>query len=181
MDTVTREFPRQRWGQEKGGSGIFCGQYSTTPSGRYLQTLMSPWTPEAMEFGAILLVPKCWKNYSFPSGVLLGACVCPSAAAAWCFIICLMKAAFLCEKMVSVKLPFSAKGTALSARVTNNVPFPDFLIKFFHWRQDSRLVISVEEWLRCFSLELHRNHFRHFIFLTRISGRVFYVSVSEGS
>lgn len=152
MGTVTGEFPRHRWDKEKGGSGIFCGQYSTTLRGRYLQTLRSFWTPGTMAFGAILLVPKCWKKTSFPPpGVLLGACVCPSAAAAWCFIICLMKAGFLCEKVVSVKLPFSAKGTALSARVTNNVPFPDFLIKFFHWRQGSRLVISVDEWLLLFS------------------------------
>lgn len=127
-----------------------------------------------MEFEGNLLDTDGWKNYSFPSlGVQLGTCpsLLPSAAA-WHFIIFLMKAGFLCEKAVSVKWPFSAKGTDLSARVTNNVQFPDFLIKFFHWMQGSLLVITVEKWLCCFSLELHRNRFRQkviFILLKWIS------------
>lgn len=80
-----------------------------------------------------MLFPELCKKYSFPSpDVLLGACLClPPSAASWCFTIFSMKAGFLCEKVESLKLPFSAKGTTLSARVTNNVPFPDFLIKFF--------------------------------------------------
>lgn len=136
---------------------------------------------ELWSLGANLLVTHGCKNYNFPSlDVQLGTCLSllPSAAA-WHFIIFLMKAGFLCEKVVSIKLPFSAKGTALSARVTNNVPFPDFLIKFFHWRHGSLLVISVKKWLCCFSLELHRNHFRQkviFILLKWISGHVFFMS-----
>ena len=118
--------------RKKAGQGVSLE--STTPPQVVDIFADSSEPQELWSLGADLVVPECCKNYSFPSpDVLLGACLClPPSAAAWCFIIFLMKAGFLCENVVSVKLPFSAKGTALSARVTINVPFPDFLIKFFH-------------------------------------------------
>lgn len=153
--------------QEKGNTRKKAGQ------GVSLESTAPPWVvdifadssepQELWGLGADLLVPECCKNYrEFPSpDLLLEAYLClPTSATAWPFINFSMKAELLCEKVGSVKLPFSAKGTALSAWVTNNVPLPDFLIKFFHWRQGSLLVISVGEWLCCFSLELHRNNFR---------------------
>lgn len=141
--------------RKKAGQGVFLE--STTPPLVADIYADSSEPQELWSLGTDLLVTSCCQKYSFPSDVLLETCLCflPSAAA-WHFIIFLMKGGFLCEKVVSIKLPFSAKGTDLSARVTNNVPFPDFLIKFFHWRLGYLLVISVEKWLCCFSLELHR-------------------------
>lgn len=132
MDTLTRKFLRKRQGKEKGRSGSFFGKYHTPPLVADIYADSSE-PQELWSLGTNLLVTSCCQKYSFLSDVLLETCLCflPSAAA-WHFIIFLMKGGFLCEKVVSIKLPFSAKGTDLSARVTNNVPFPDFLIKFFH-------------------------------------------------
>lgn len=83
VDTITREFPRERQGKEKARLGVSLE--STTPPGvvGVFKDFSEP--HKLWSLGAHLLVPKCCKNYIlFSPNVLLGSCLClPPSAAAW--------------------------------------------------------------------------------------------------